>query len=79
MFDFRTLDRVDKALRDRVEKVARKAAEQGDQGVVEMLVRATDDALALGRMRDRDIDALNRLEDVYGHTFYNGGEAFIYA
>lgn len=79
MFDFRTLDRVDRALRNRVEKVATKAALNGDRGVVEMLVRATDDALALGRMRDRDVQALERLEDTYGHKFYNGGEAFIYA
>lgn len=79
MFDFRTLDKVDKALRERVETVAGKAVQFGDTGVVEMLVRATDDALALGRMRDRDVQALERLEDTYGHKFYNGGEAFIYA
>lgn len=68
---FQMLDRVDKALRKRIERVAVKAAHAGDSGVVEWAVRATDDALALGRLRDRDRATLDRLEDTYGNDFYN--------
>ena len=78
---FQMLDRVDKALRNRIERVAVRAANAGDNGVVEWAVRATDDALALGRLRDRDLATLDRLEDTYGHEFYNanGGRVLIHA
>jgi len=78
---FQMLDRVDKALRTRIERVATEAARAGDTAIVEWAVRATDDALALGRLRDRDREKLNRLEDTYGHEFYNanGGTTFIHA
>ena len=78
---FQMLDRVDKALRNRIERVAKEAARAGDNGVVEWAVRATDDALALGRLRDRDRATLDRLEDTYGHEFYsgNGGSTLIHA
>lgn len=78
---FQMLDRVDKALRVRIERVATKAARDGDRGVVEWAVRATDDALALGRLRDRDRATLARLEDTYGHEQHNGtgGRVLIHA
>ena len=78
---FQMLDRVDKALRTRIERVATVAARSGDRAIVEWAVRATDDALALGRMRDRDRAKLDRLEDTYGHEFYNtdGGSVLIRA
>ena len=62
---FQMLDRVDKALRVRIERVATKAARDGERGIVEWALRATDDALALGRLRDRDRATLARLEDTY--------------
>jgi hypothetical protein len=71
---FRTLDKLDKALRVRLVKVAGKAAEFGDQGVVDWANRATNDALVLGRLRDRDVQTLDRLEGTYGTDFYSGGD-----
>ena len=68
---FQMLDRVDKALRVRIEAVAKRAAVDGERGIVEWAVRATDDALALGRMRDRDRATLARLEDTYDGHFQN--------
>jgi len=78
---FQMLDRVDKALRARIEAVATRAAVDGDRGIVEWALRATDDALALGRMRDRDRATLARLEDTYGHEQLNdnGGRVLIHA
>lgn len=72
---FQMLDKIDKAIRERVERIANTAAQTGDVAIVEWAIRATDDALALGRIRDRDLDTLKRLEDTYGHEFYsNQGE-----
>lgn len=72
---FQMLDKIDKAIRERVERIAKTAAQSGDRAIVEWAIRATDDALALGRIRDRDLDTLKRLEDTYGHEFYsNQGE-----
>jgi hypothetical protein len=67
---FQVLDRLDSRLRARLEKVATVASQSGDRGVVEWTARATQDALALGRLRDRDVAALERLEDTYSHDFY---------
>ena len=78
---FQMLDRIDKALRTRIERVATVAAREGDLGIVEWALRATDDALALGRLRDRDRATLARLEDTYGHEQLNdnGGRVLIHA
>jgi len=78
---FQMLDRVDKALRVRIERVAQCAARDGERGIVEWALRATDDALALGRLRDRDRATLARLEDTYGHEQLNsnGGRVLIHA
>lgn len=76
---FQMLDRIDKAIRKRVERIATVAAQSGDTGIVEWAIRATDDALVLGRLRDRDLDTLKRLEDTYGHEFYSNQGEFILA
>lgn len=70
MFD--VLDKIDKKLRERVERVANIALRFGDNGVVEWAQRATNDALFLGKLRDRDVENLQRLEDTYSHDFYRG-------
>lgn len=65
------LNKIDRKLRDRVEKIATIAKQNGDDGIVAWTIRAAEDALALGRIRDKDIATLERLEDTYGHEFYN--------
>lgn len=79
--DLRKLDQIDRKLRERVERIANTARNYGDSGIVAWAVRAADDAVALGRIRDKDIETLRRLEDTYGHEFYShrGNRAFIHA
>lgn len=73
---FQMLDKIDCKLRERVERIADTALQFGDAGVVEMLQRAVDDALFLGRLRDKDAERLARLEETYNHDFYrNRGSA----
>lgn len=73
---FHNLDNLDRRLRTRVEKIATIARKHNDSGIVAWAVRAADDALALGRIRDKDIATLERLEDTYGHEYYsNNGNA----
>lgn len=67
---FQMLDKIDKTLRERVEKVAVTAAQFGDNGIVEWAQRAVDDALMLGRIRDKDAERLARLEETYSHDYY---------
>lgn len=67
---FHILNKIDRKLRERLERVATVAARTGDNGIVDWAVRAANDAVALGRIRDRDIATLKRLEDTYGHDFY---------
>ncbi len=68
---FQMLNRIDRQLRERLEKVTLKAAEFGDNGVVQWAARAAEDAQTLGRVRDRDVKALERLEGTYNGEFYN--------
>jgi hypothetical protein len=72
---FQALDRIDRKLRVRLEEVAMKADRFGERGIVDWAKRATQDALMLGKLRDRDVAALERLEDTFGHDFYNGNGA----
>lgn len=73
---FQMLDKIDRKLRDRVERVADIALQYGDEGVVEVLQRAVNDALFLGKLRDKDAERLARLEETYSHEFYsNRGSA----
>jgi hypothetical protein len=67
---FQVLDRIDRKLRERLERVTLKAAEFGDNGVVAWAARAAQDAQILGRVRDRDVKALERLEGTYNAEFY---------
>jgi hypothetical protein len=69
---FNMLNKIDQKLRKRLEFVAVKAVEFGDRGVVEWANRAAQDALFLGRMRDRDVANLQRLEATYNDDFYSG-------
>jgi hypothetical protein len=71
MANLRNLDLIDRKLRERVERIANTARKYGDTGIVAWTVRAADDALALGRIRDKDIETLRRLEDTYGHEYYS--------
>lgn len=80
---FQMLDRIDRRLRNRLEKVANTARECGESGIVDWAVRAANDAIVLGKLRDRDVATLDRLEDTFSHDFYrnsNGGKRFtVYA
>jgi hypothetical protein len=69
---FQNLNKIDRNLRERLEKVADKAVQYNDRGVFDWAQRAVNDALFLGRMRDRDVANLQRLEDTYNDDFYNG-------
>lgn len=71
---FEMLNKIDRKLRERLEAVASKAVEFNDQGVFDWALRASSDALALGRMRDRDLANLTRLEETYNHDFYRRNE-----
>jgi hypothetical protein len=68
-------DRFDSALRARIERVARVAERFGENGIVDWSRRAVNDAVALGRARDRDIATLTRLEGTFNDDYYNGGNA----
>lgn len=84
---FRQINQLDLNVRRRVERVASTALAFGDRGIVEWAGRAVADALALGKLRDRDVATLQRLEDTYGHDYYNtrnggnstDGGAFVHA
>lgn len=52
--------------------VLHNAIKAGDQGVIDWVNRALEDAKLLGRLRDKDIQTLERLERTYGSDFYNG-------
>jgi hypothetical protein len=67
-------DRFDTALRARIERVARVAERFGERGIVEWSRRAVNDAMALGRARDRDIATLTRLEGTFSDEYYSGGQ-----
>lgn len=69
---FQNLNKIDRNLRERLENVADKAIQYNDRGVFDWAQRAVNDALFLGRMRDRDVANLQRLEDTYNDDFYNG-------
>lgn len=66
------LNSFDRNLRERVERVARTALVHNDNGIVDWAKRAVADALALGKLRDKDNETLRRLEDTYSHEYYNG-------
>lgn len=72
---FHNLDNFDKRVRARVEKVVAVAEKFGDRGIVAWAVRAAEDAAVLGRIRDKDIKTLERLEDTYGHEFYRNSNS----
>lgn len=67
---FQQITRLDQRTRQRIADVAATAREFGEQGIVAWAQRAVADAQALGRLRDRDIAALERLEDTFDHDFY---------
>lgn len=74
---FHTLNRIDRKLRDRIEAVATVAAKCGERGIMDWAVRAAHDAVALGRVRDKDLRTLERLEGTFADEFYsnsNGGD-----
>lgn len=72
---FQKLDTLDRKLRARIEKVAATARKCGETGIVAWTARAAEDALVLGRIRDKDMDTLARLERTFASDFYsNSGE-----
>lgn len=75
------INKLDRKLRERIAEVAAIATKHGEAGIAEWAVRAANDAVALGRIRDKDIKTLERLEDTFGHEFYrnNDNGAFIHA
>ena len=79
---FQMLDKIDRKLRARIEAVAKTAENCGERGVVDWAVRAANDAVALGRVRDKDMQTLERLEGTFAHEFYrnsDGENSYIYA
>lgn len=66
------IERFDFATRDRIERVRATAERFGENGIVNWAIRAVNDAMALGRARDRDIATLTRLEKDFSSDFYNG-------
>lgn len=76
---FQMLDNIDRAIRLRIERVADTARQCGENGIVAWAVRAAEDAITLGKVRDKDMRTLERLEDTFNHDFYrdnsnSGGE-----
>lgn len=69
---FENLNKIDRNLRKRLENVADKAVRFNDRGVFDWALRAANNAVELGRMRDRDVANLQRLENTYNDNFYNG-------
>jgi len=49
---FQMLDNIDRKLRNRIEKVASTATQCGERGIVDWAVRAANDAVALGHIRE---------------------------
>jgi hypothetical protein len=73
---FQNLNKIDVALRNRIEKVASTAQKCGERGIVDWAVRAAHDAIALGHIRDKDLQTLTRLEGTFSDDFYASiGEA----
>jgi hypothetical protein len=68
---FQMLDKIDVALRVRIERVASTARECGERGIVVWAVRAAEDAVALGKVRDKDLRTLERLEGTFSDDFYS--------
>jgi hypothetical protein len=65
---------LDAATVDRLSAVLVHAVRHADNGVVEWVNRAIADAEHLGRLRDKDVANLNRLEATYNGTFYQHRE-----
>lgn len=55
---------------ERIGDVLAAALLNNEQGVVEWAERAIADANTLNRVRDRDINTLNRLEGIFSRDFY---------
>lgn len=66
------ITRLDRHLRLRIAAVEATARAFNERGVVEWAQRAVADAQALGRLRDRDIANLDRLERTFDDDFYRG-------
>lgn len=49
------------------------ATEHGDHDIIDWAARAASDARLLGRLRDRDLSTLERLEKVYSSGYYRTG------
>jgi hypothetical protein len=75
---FQKLENIDRNLRERIAKVALVAQKCNECGIVDWAVRAANDAVMLGRVRDKDLQTLTRLEDTFADDFYRnrvGGNA----
>lgn len=67
---FQRLNAFDQRTRERLARVAATATLFGERGIVDWVERAAADAQHLGRLRDRDIANLERLEDTFNGDFY---------
>lgn len=67
---FQMLDNIDRRLRNRIEAVAETAKNCGENGIVDWAVRAANDAVVLGKLRDKDRETLERLEGTFANDFY---------
>jgi hypothetical protein len=79
---FQMLDKIDRKLRARIEDVALTAERCGERGIVDWAIRAANDAVALGKLRDKDKATLERLEGTFDGDFYrnsDGGRTSVYA
>lgn len=68
------LTRLDSDTVQRIGDVLVTAMEYNDVGVVDWASRAVHDARLIGRLRDRDIETLDRLERTYSGRYYNRNE-----
>jgi hypothetical protein len=72
---FQMLDKIDRKLRARIETVAVTAERCGERGIVDWAVRAAHDAVALGKLRDKDAATLDRLEGTFASEFYSNANS----
>ena len=73
MFGLKNLSRLDKDTVQRVGDVLMVAGDFNDHAVVEWGMRAIADACAIGKLRSRDQETLERLERTYSSDYYRNG------
>jgi hypothetical protein len=60
-------------LQKRIDEVRDIARKYGEDGIVAWTKRAVGDARLLGKLRDKDVAVLERLEETFAHDYYRNG------